>query len=64
MANSQTEAGNIQDDTGDSCSTRSKEVLKKKKIKNDQSMSTEHRSHMKEFPLPKLEQFEQKNSDL
>ena len=36
----------------------------KKKIKNDQSMSTGHRSHMKEFPLPKLEQFEQKNSDL
>lgn len=33
----------------------------KKKIKNDQSMSTGHRSHVKEFPLPKLEQFEQRS---
>lgn len=31
MADSQTEAGNIQNEAEDSCSTRSKEVLKKNK---------------------------------
>ena len=35
MADSRTEAGNIQDETGDSCSTRNKEVLKIKKIKKN-----------------------------
>lgn len=61
MADSRTRAGNIQDELQRLAVSESKEVLGEKKEKAHGGTSEAQRTPLKEPPVAKVEQFEQRN---